>query len=148
MAWPLEARRSLFPDWLWLCDESSPHRRALHIPVQILAGKFKMELLPTISLTKAFPECAEPFYVVMTHHTAKANLEKGSSWPPEAIPYGVPHTRGLVLTQPISPTPWTRPKIPLGPSPPLTIQLLSKDVDVMSPPVLKLTNLLDHCFIF
>ena len=55
MGWPLEARRSLFPDWLGLCDESSPHRRALHIPVQILAGKFKMELLPTISLTKAFP---------------------------------------------------------------------------------------------
>ena len=23
-AWPLEARRSLFPDWPWLCDESSP----------------------------------------------------------------------------------------------------------------------------
>ena len=55
MGWPLEARRSLFPDWPWLCDESSPHRRALHIPVQILAGKFKMEFLPTISLTKAFP---------------------------------------------------------------------------------------------
>ena len=47
---PLEARRSLFPDWLWLCDESSPHRRALHIPVQILAGKFKMEFLPTVIL--------------------------------------------------------------------------------------------------
>ncbi len=55
MGWPLEARRSLFPDWPWLCDESSPHRRALHIPVQILAGKFKMEFLPTISPTKAFP---------------------------------------------------------------------------------------------
>ena len=55
MGWPLEARRSLFPDWPWLCDESSPHRRALHIPVQILAGKFKMQFLPTISLTKAFP---------------------------------------------------------------------------------------------
>ena len=53
MGWPLKARRSLFPDWLWLCDESSSHRRALHIPVQILAGKFKMEFLPTISLTKA-----------------------------------------------------------------------------------------------
>ena len=25
----------------------------------------------------------------MTHHTAKANLEKGSFWPPEAIPCGV-----------------------------------------------------------
>ena len=55
MGWPLKARRSLFPDWLWLCDESSSHRRALHIPVQILAGKFKMEVLPTISLTKVFP---------------------------------------------------------------------------------------------
>ena len=55
MGWPLEARRSLFPDWPWLCDESSPHRRALHIPVQILAPKFKMEFLPTTSLTKAFP---------------------------------------------------------------------------------------------
>ena len=31
----------------------------------------------------------ESSYVVMTHHKAKANLEKGSSWPPEAIPYGV-----------------------------------------------------------
>ena len=27
--------------------------------------------------------------MVMTHHTAKANLEKGSSWPPEVIPYRV-----------------------------------------------------------
>ena len=51
---PLEARRSLFPDWPWLCDESSPHRRALHFSVQILAGKFKMEFLPTISFTKAW----------------------------------------------------------------------------------------------
>ena len=38
---PLEARRSLFPDWLGLCDESSPHTRALHISVQILAGNSK-----------------------------------------------------------------------------------------------------------
>ena len=53
--WPLKARRSLFPDWPWLCDESSPQRRAMHISVQILAGKFKMEFLPNISLTKAFP---------------------------------------------------------------------------------------------
>ena len=53
MGWPLEARRSLFPDWPWLCDESSPHRRALHISVQTLAGKFKMEFLPTVGLTKA-----------------------------------------------------------------------------------------------
>ena len=27
----------------------------MHISVQIVAGKFKMEFLPTISLTKAFP---------------------------------------------------------------------------------------------
>ena len=52
---PLEARRSLFPDWPWLCDESSPHISALHILAQILAGKFKMKFLPTNSLTKAFP---------------------------------------------------------------------------------------------
>ena len=37
------------------CDDSSPHRRALHIPVQNLAGKFKMEFLPTKSVSKAFP---------------------------------------------------------------------------------------------
>ena len=65
------------------------------------------------------PECAEPFYVVMTHHTAKANLEKGSSWPPEAIPHGLPHIRGLVLTQPICPTPWTWPQMLPGPETPL-----------------------------
>ena len=35
-------------------------------------------------------ECEEPFYVVMTHHTANANLEKGSSWPPEAMPQILP----------------------------------------------------------
>ena len=63
-------------------------------------------------------KCAEPFCVLMTHHTAKANLVKGSSWPPEAIPYGVPHTRPLVLTPWTRPMPWTRPQIPLGPSPP------------------------------
>ena len=45
--------------------------------------------------------------MLMTHHSAKANLEKGSSWPSEAIPYGLPYTMGLVLTQPISSTPWT-----------------------------------------
>ena len=31
----------------------------------------------------------------MTHHTAKANLEKGPSWPSEAIPYGVPLNIGF-----------------------------------------------------
>ena len=27
--------------------------------------------------------------MVMTHHSAKANLDKGFSWPLEAIPYGL-----------------------------------------------------------
>ena len=54
-------------------------------------------------------ECAEPFYVVMTHHTAKANLEKGSSWPPEAIPYGL--VLSVALYYPNAPTP------NLGPDP-------------------------------
>ena len=73
-----------------------------------------MDFLPNFE-----QEYAEPFCVVMTHHTAKANLEKGSSWPPEAIPYGLSYTMSLVLTQATYPTPWTRPQIPLGPSPPL-----------------------------
>ena len=30
-----------------MSHHQSPHRRALHIPVLILAGKFKMEFLPT-----------------------------------------------------------------------------------------------------
>ena len=41
---------------------------------------------------------------------------------------GVPRTMGLVLTQPISPTPWTRPQNPLGANSSLTIRLLKKDV--------------------
>ena len=45
MVWPLEARRGLFPDWPWLCDESSPHKRVLHISVQTWAGKLKIEFL-------------------------------------------------------------------------------------------------------
>ena len=32
------------------CDDSSPHRRALQIPVYFLAGKFNMEFLPTVLL--------------------------------------------------------------------------------------------------
>ena len=61
MGWPLEASRSLFPDWPWLCDESSPHRGALHIPVQILAGKFKMEFLPTVSCINLVPAAQDHF---------------------------------------------------------------------------------------
>ena len=40
----------------------SPHRRALYIPILILAGKFKMELLPTVS------------------HCQQLVTEKGSLW--------------------------------------------------------------------
>ena len=89
----------------------------MHVPVQILAGEFKLEFLPTVILDNRnsilnFPpkfeqEWAEPFCVVMTHHRAKANLEKGSSWPPEAKQKVRSYDMGLVLTQPISPTPWT-----------------------------------------
>ena len=32
-----------------MSHHQSPHRRALHIPVLILAGKFKVEFLPTVS---------------------------------------------------------------------------------------------------
>ena len=59
MGWPLKARRSLFPDWLRLCTvmshHLSPHRRALHTPVLILAGKFKIEFLLTVGHWKGFP---------------------------------------------------------------------------------------------
>ena len=52
---------------------------------------------------------------------------KRLSWPPMAIPYGLPHTRPLLVTPWNSATPWTRPQIPLGPSPSPTIRLLKKD---------------------
>ena len=38
-----------------MSHHQSPHKKTLHIPVLILAGKFNMEFLPTISPTKAFP---------------------------------------------------------------------------------------------
>ena len=38
-----------------MSHHQSPHRRALHIPVLILAGKFKMEFLPTVCHRKGFP---------------------------------------------------------------------------------------------
>ena len=49
-------------------------------------------------------ECAEPFYVVMTHHSAKANLEKGSSWPSEAISCETHGIARLLTTYSISTT--------------------------------------------
>ena len=60
--WPLEARRSLFPDWPCLCTVMSHHcaEGFLHIPVQILAGKFKMD--PANSwLHKFGSSCIRPF---------------------------------------------------------------------------------------
>ena len=48
---------------------------------------------------------------------------------------------GLVLTQTISPAPWTRSQNPLGASPPLTIQLLKKDVT-------KTDIFFEHLFLF
>ena len=79
-----------------------------------------MEFLP-----KFEQECAEPFNVVMTHHTAKANLEKGSSLPPQRPSRAEgPCTMGLVLTPPISPKPWTRsPTFPF-PTTQIMIRLL------------------------
>ena len=47
---------------------------------------------------------------------------------------GVSHTMGLVLTQPISPTPWTRPQKPVGASSSLTIRLLKKDIVTQEAP--------------
>ena len=38
-----------------MSHHQAPQRRALHIPVLILAGKFKMAFLPTARLTKAYP---------------------------------------------------------------------------------------------
>ena len=54
-------------------------------------------------------ECAEPFCVVTGDDSShcQGNLEKGFPWPPKAIPHGLDGTIGLVLTQPIYPTPWT-----------------------------------------
>ena len=64
--------------------------------------------------------------MVMTHHTAKVNLEIGSSWPLEVIPYGV-HLR-VEFYYPNGQDPY------LGPDPRwprsynlITIQLLIKD---------------------
>ena len=45
----------------------------------------------------------------MTHHTAKANLEKGSSWPLEAMKKVLYHPTLLVVTLSNRPTPWTHP---------------------------------------
>ena len=54
-------------------------------------------------------ECAEPIYMVMTHQTAKDNLEKGSSWRPDTIPYEL--VLGVAFSNPNLPNPH------LGPDP-------------------------------
>ena len=51
----------------------------------------------------------------MTHHRAKANLEKGSSWPLEAMKKVLYHPTLLVVTLSNRPTPWTRPTTPPSP---------------------------------
>ena len=63
-------------------------------------------------------------YVVMTYNTAKAKLEKGFSWPSEAIPYGVLQIGTLVIPQWSNPTSWTRPAIP-------AIRLLDNDISLV-----------------
>ena len=59
----------------WLCEESSPHRRVNHIPVQSLSGKFQMKFLPTVSLTKAFPLFDNPFF---SYRIVRRNLALGA----------------------------------------------------------------------
>ena len=54
---------------------------------------------------------------VMSHHTAKANLEKGSSWPPEAIPYGVPLNIGFWYPDGQDPHLGPDPRCPQAPKP-------------------------------
>ena len=51
----------------------------------------------------------------MTHHTAKANLEKGSCWPLEAMKKVLYHPTLLVVTLSNRPTPWTHPTTPPSP---------------------------------
>ena len=71
-----------------------------------LRGSVRQEIFPP----KFEQECAEHFSKYSddsSQCTAKASLEKGSSWPPEAIPYGVSHTRPLLATFWTTPTPWT-----------------------------------------
>ena len=65
-----------------------------------------------ISRQKFEQKCAEPFCVVMTHHTAKANMEKGSYWPSEAKIWWGRHTTVLLITQLAKPTHWCRPMRP------------------------------------
>ena len=65
-----------------------------------------------ISRQKFEQKCAEPFCVVMTHHTAKANLGKGSSWPSEAKIWWGRHTTVLPGPHPVRPTHKWRPRWP------------------------------------
>ena len=48
------------------------------------------------------------------YHSTKKRASRAS----ELRADGVPHTRGLIFTHPISCNSWTRPQIPLGASPP------------------------------
>ena len=94
---------------------TGPSSLAPATSVQILAGKIRMEFLPTVSLTQAFPArivqdysgLCRAFLCGDDSSHSQSQSGKGSSWPPEAIPYRVPYTMGLVLTLPIIPAPWT-----------------------------------------
>ena len=82
----------------------------------ILKAKNKTPNIPfiVIDLYAAIPtmckneqECAESLYDDSSQYTALSNLEKGSSWPSKAIPYGEYHIKVLVLIQATFSTPWT-----------------------------------------
>ena len=63
----------------------------------------------------------------MTHHTAKANLEKGFSWPSEAIPYGLYLRVDFWYPKGQNPHLGPDPRCPQVLKPPVPIQLLNKD---------------------
>ena len=67
--------------------------------------------------------------MVMTHHTAKADLEKGFSWPPEAIPYGLYLRVDFWYPKGQNPHLGPDPRCPQVLKPHLPIQLLIKDTE-------------------
>ena len=66
----------------------------------------------------------------MTHQAVKANLEKGFSWPSEAIPYGLYLRVDFWYPKGQNPHLGPDPRCPQVLKPPVPIQLLNKDVTV------------------
>ena len=66
----------------------------------------------------------------MTHQAVKANLEKGFSWPSEAIPYGLYLRVDFWYPKGQNPHLGPDPRCPQVLKPPVPIQLLNKDLDV------------------